>query len=398
MSHVPPGDDPYAADLDQGGGSADPWVGDPQPGPASSGEPPLHSRGHRARGCLAVLLALAVVVGGVAFVLFRASGLLSGLGAGLGSDAPDYAGAGSGSVVVRVQEGDTLAEVGRQFKAEGVVASVDAFIAASDGETVEPGFYQLRNEMSAASAVDRLVDGEHRVETQVTIPEGLTVDETLAAIAKQTKLRPKQLQAAVRRTDELGLPSYADGEVEGFLFPATYVIPPGTDATELLTMMVDRFDQSATDSGLVQAAAELDLEPRDLVTVASLVQAEARNDVDFGKVAQVIYNRVDEGMALQFDSTVHFATDTVGEVYTTQEQRAVDSPYNTYLVAGLPPGPIDSPGDQALAAAADPTPGDWLYFVTVDLSTGKTKFAETLSEHNANVAELAEYCRSSDAC
>jgi UPF0755 protein len=252
--------------------------------------------------------------------------------------------------------------------------------------------------MSASAAIDYLVDGDHRVETMVTIPEGLTVAETVAAIAKQTKLEPKALRAAVRRTDALGLPSYADGEVEGFLFPATYVLPPRTDATELLTMMVDRFDQAAADAGLEQAATELDVQPRDLVTVASLVQAEARRSEDFGKVARVIYNRNDKGMALQFDSTVHYATDTVGQVYTTEQQREVDSPYNTYRVAGLPPGPIDSPGDQALAAAANPTPGDWLYFVTVDLATGETKFAETLEEHDRNVAELRQYCRSSEAC
>jgi UPF0755 protein len=412
VSHVPPGDGtspalgPHDGADDGAENGADdgayvgadvgtePWVGDPAVPPAHAGRP-LHSWGHRARGCLAVLIALAVVLGGVAFLLVRASGVLSGLG----TPAPDYSGEGTGSVVVQVQSGDSLADVGRRLESKGIVASVDAFITASDGETVEPGFYQLRKKMSASSALDYLIDGDHRVETTVTIPEGLTVDETLAAVAGQTKLTPQALRAAVnRRPDELGLPSYADGEVEGFLFPATYVLPPRTDATELLTMMVDRFDQAAADAGLEQAASELDLQPRDLVTVASLVQAEARRAQDFGKVARVIYNRDDGGVPLQFDSTVHFANDTVGQVYTTEQQREVDSPYNTYLVAGLPPGPIDSPGDQALAAAADPTPGEWMYFVTVDLATGETKFAETLKEHNRNVAELAEYCRSSDAC
>ncbi len=391
MSHVHPGDE----------GSGDPtatqtWADEP---PGALGDPsprrkPLYGFGHRAKGCLAVLVALGVVLAAVSFVLVRASGLLSRLD----PPAADFSGSGSGRVVVQVEKGDTLAEVGRRLKEMGVVASVDAFIAASDGETVDPGYYQLRNEMSATSAIGFLVDGEHRVETTVTVPEGLTVDETLKAVAKQSKLSRRALDRAAERTGTLGLPRYARGELEGFLFPATYVLPPDTSARQVLRMMVRRFEQAAKKVGLEQAAADLGLNRRELVTVASLVQAEAQRDKDFGKVARVIYNRNDAGMPLQFDSTVHYATDTVGQVYTTEEQRSVDSPYNTYLVVGLPPGPINSPGEQALAAATDPTQGDWLYFVTVDLSTGETKFADDLTEHNSNVAELAEYCRSSDAC
>lgn len=355
---------------------------------------PLHTGWDRVRSCLAVLLALAVVLGGAAFALTRVSDVLSGIG----EDAADYSGSGSGSVVVQVRPGDTLTAVGERLTDKGVVASTSAFVSASNGETVEPGFYQLRKKMSAESAVSFLLDGKHRVEAQVTIPEGLTVEEILKSAAQQTKLSAKQLRAAASKPAELGLPRYAGGELEGYLFPATYVTPPDTDAIELLTMMVDRFKQAASDVELEKAATELDLTPHQLVTVASLVQAEAQRSKDFGKVAQVVGNRIKKGMPLQFDSTVHYATDTVGQVYTTDRQRAVNSPYNTYLVTGLPPGPIQSPGDEALAAAASPTEGDWLYFVTVNLATGKTKFAEGLAEHNRNVAELEEYCRTSDAC
>jgi UPF0755 protein len=288
--------------------------------------------------------------------------------------------------------------VGERLTEKGVVASTSAFVSASSGETVEPGFYQLRKKMSAESAVSFLLDGEHRVESQVAIPEGLTVEEILRSAAKQTRLSAQQLRAAASNPGALGLPRYAGGKLEGYLFPATYVMPPGTDATELLTMMVDRFKQAASDIELEQAAARLDLSPDELVTVASLVQAEAQRSADFGKVAQVVRNRIAQGLPLQFDSTVHYATDTVGQVYTTDRQRAVDSPYNTYLVTGLPPGPIESPGDEALAAAANPTAGDWLYFVTVNLATGRTEFARTLAAHNRNVAQLEKYCRTSDAC
>lgn len=372
-----------------------PWIDDSESGLVAEATPrPLHTGWDRARSCLAVLIALAVVLGGGAYALTQLSGVLSGIG----TEAADYEGKGSGSVVVQVRSGDSLTVVGERLTDKGVVASTSAFVAAADGETVEPGFYQLREKMSAESALGYLIDGEHRIEEQVAIPEGLTVDEIVKSAAKQTKLSAKQLQDAASDPSALGLPRYAGGKLEGYLFPATYVVPPGTDATELLTMMVDRFKQAADDVDLEQAAAELDMTPDELVTVASLVQAEAQRSADFGKVARVVDNRIDKRLPLQFDSTVHYATDTVGQVYTTDLQRAVDSPYNTYLVTGLPPGPIESPGDEALAAAADPTEGDWLYFVTVNLATGRTEFAKGLAEHNRNVAKLERYCRTSDAC
>ena len=379
MSHPQPVDDA-------------PWIDESQT--ELDPQRPLRSGWDRARSALAVLVALAVVVGGAAFALSRLSDVLSGIG----EDSADYNGSGSGSVVVQVRSGDTLTAVGERLTDKGVVASTAAFVSASSGETVEPGFYELRRKMSAESAVSFLLDGKHRVESQVAIPEGLTVEEILRSAAKQTDLSAKQLRAAASKPAALGLPRYAGGELEGYLFPATYVMPPGTDATELLTMMIDRFNQAASDVELEQAAADLDLTPHELVTVASLVQAEAQRSQDFGKVAQVVGNRTKKGMPLQFDSTVHYATDTVGQVYTTDAQRAVDSPYNTYLVTGLPPGPIESPGEEALAAAAAPTEGDWLYFVTVNLATGKTEFAEGLAEHNRNVSKLEKYCRTSDAC
>ena len=124
-----------------------------------------------------------------------------------------------------------------------------------------------------------------------------------------------------------------------------------------------------------------------MLTKASLVQGEARLDEDFGKVAQVIENRLADGQPLELDSTVNYATQTF-DTRTTGAQRDSTSPFNTYRVAGLPPGPIKSPGRQAIEAVAAPTPGPWRYFVTVDLCTGQTAFAETYDEHLANVRVL----------
>ena len=161
--------------------------------------------------------------------------------------------------------------------------------------------------------------------------------------------------------------------------------------------MVARFTQNAEDLDLEGKAKSLGEDPGDIVTIASLVQAEA-GQADMAKVASVVYNRLDAGMALQFDSTLHYGLNIRGNIQLTREQLDTDGPYNSYTRAGLPPTPIDSPGADALEAALNPADTDYLYFVTVNLATGETKFAETLEEHNQNVAEYREYCTTSDEC
>ncbi len=162
--------------------------------------------------------------------------------------------------------------------------------------------------------------------------------------------------------------------------------------------MVDTFKQHASAADLEQGAADLGQSSYDVLIVASLVQAEASRAQDMPKVASVIYNRLDAGMPLQLDSTLHYAVDSRGEVATSDDLRDLDSPYNTYQLTGLPPTPIDSPGDDAINAALHPADTGYLYFVTVNLRTGKTLFAETLAEHNQNVQKLHQYCETSDEC
>jgi UPF0755 protein len=211
----------------------------------------------------------------------------------------------------------------------------------------------------------------------------------LAAFEQQAGMDPDALAAAVTQPDEIGLPPEAEGSAEGFLFPATYEVQPSTTEVEALRAMTSTYARTAEELGLAEGAAALGYTPREIVTIASIIQAEARLPEDFAKVARVIYNRLDDGEILAMDSTVAFAND-VYTVFTSDEQRAVDSPYNTYRVAGLPPGPINSPGADALRAALEPAEGPWRYFVTVNLDTGEMKYAETLAEHERNVAQAQQ--------
>ncbi len=160
---------------------------------------------------------------------------------------------------------------------------------------------------------------------------------------------------------------------EGFLFPATYDVAPDATAESTLKQLFKAYDTAADKAGVTRTNRT----PYEIVIIASLVEAEARHAEDYGKVARVVYNRLEKGMPLQFDSTVNYALNADKQIVTNQDL-GVDSPYNTYKNTGLPPGPINSPGLAALQAAVNPTAGDWLYFVTTNPKTGETKFADHL--------------------
>ena len=354
-------------------------------------------------GCLAVLVALAVIVGGGYFVGSKGFHYLKDH---LGSSAADYPGPGRGQVLFQVKDGDTVGDIGRALKAQGVVASVQAFSDASGGKTsIQVGYYELKKKMSAQDAFAVLIDPKNILTTTVTIPEGLRVVDILPILAAKTKFPVSAFQAALKDTATLGLPSYANGNPEGYLFPSTYGFGPKEKPVDMLTDMVTRWKQAAQDDGLVAAAARLGKTPGELMTIASLVQAEGRGS-DMPKIARVIYNRLDgpgdqggtNGL-LQIDATVNYALHRKGVVaVTTAETTDTQSPYNTYLNPGLPPGPIDAPGDAAIKAAAKPASGPWYYYVTVNLRTGETKFTASYDQFLQFRQELTQYCATSDAC
>jgi UPF0755 protein len=354
-------------------------------------------------GCLAVLVALVVIIGGGYFVGSKGYHYLKDH---LGSPAADYPGPGKGQVLFEVKPGDTVSGIGRELKALGVVASVQAFSDASNGKTgIQVGYYQLKKRMSAQDAFNVLINPKNILTTTVTVPEGLRVVDILGILAARTKYPLAAFQTAIKDTSALGLPSYAHGNPEGYLFPSTYGFGPKEKPIDMLKAMVDRWKQAAQDDGLNAAAAKLGKTPAELMTIASLVQVEGRGS-DMPKIARVIYNRLDgpgdkggtNGL-LQIDATVNYALHRKGVVaVTTDETQNTQSPYNTYLHPGLPPGPIDAPGDAAIKAAAQPTPGPWYYYVTVNLRTGETKFTADYNQFLQFRQELTQYCQTSSAC
>jgi UPF0755 protein len=349
-------------------------------------------------GCLAVLVALALLVGG-AFVVGNAG--INAIKDRL-APPPDYTGGGTGSVMVEVKEGDAADDIAGTLMAKDVVKSEDAFVDAAKDEPaslgIQVGFYALKKQMSAAAALAVLIDPANVVQASVGFPEGWTLDQVVAELVEKTRFSAREYDAVLRRPASIGLPSYAEGNAEGYLFPATYAVKPDATPRSLLAAMVSRYEQAATKLDLVERSEALGVDPHDVMTVASLVQSEARRAADFPKVSRVIYNRLDEPMALQLDSTVHYAVGRDGSVGTSDEERNVDSPYNTYRNRGLPPTPISAPGERAIAAALAPAKGSWLYFVTTNPDTGRTEFNTSYRDHLDSVAEFQQWCADSDTC
>jgi len=348
-------------------------------------KPPRKPWGRRV---LIIVVVAALLFGGYAAV-GKAKSFLSG--------PEDYTGQGTGSVTVEIPEGANGQQIANLLKEAGVVKSAEAFYQLSLTDTrfqaIQAGFYELRLKMSSDWAMRELADRSNRVEGKVTIPEGARVDQVVEIVSSNTEIPREDLEALIADPTELDLPKVAQGNAEGYLFPATYTIEPGETAAGLLKKMVAKTVAVAKDLDIGTRAKALGYTGEEVLTIASILEYEAKADEDYAKVARVLYNRLDQGMPLQLDSTVSYVSGRKGDVFTTPDERNAESAYNTYQNAGLPPGPIGSPGEKTIEAALNPATGSWLFFVAVNLETGETIFSDTFAQHNVAVAQLQEYCK-----
>lgn len=375
------------------------------------GEPPPEEprRRHRRRrqkgkGRRILTLLLAVVLVGAAtataFVFLKP--IVSSLTGG-STEAEDFPGPGEGEVQVTVKQGDSGESIATALKAAGVVKTRTAYLDASAADPeqsarIQAGTYTLRKGMKASDAFGMLTDPGNRTVARATIPEGLWVNEIFARLSKATGVPVAQYQAAAKNPAALGLPESANGRLDGYLFPSSYEfdekVPAATQLKQMVAMTVAELEKAG-------------VQPNDynrILTIASIIEGEVNGDADRAKVARVIQNRLEDPNGptvglLQMDSTVHYIEQERGRAGTSNEARNSDSPYNTYKVKGLPPGPINSPGAASIEAAANPADGPWFYFVAVNPTTGETKFAVTQAEHDANVREFNEWCSANkDKC
>lgn len=312
----------------------------------------------------------------------------------LGWEEPkDYeTGLAHGEALVTIAEGDTGGPISQSLFDAGVTKTPDAFydylIEAGEDPPFVPGVFKLQLEMTSAEALDALMDPANRMESAVGIPEGFTLEGTLERIAEGTGIPFEELEAAAKNPAAFGV---AADSLEGWLFPATYTFNPGVTANEVIQTLVSRTVQSL-DTANVPVA-----ERQRILTIASIIQREARFVEDFYKVSRVIQNRLDPSNTethglLQMDSTAQYGFGEMGDgsASTSKGAQYDDNPWNTYVHPGLPVGPIANPGDVAIDAAMHPADGPWLYFVTVNMDTGETVFTNTYAEHlKANEQSIA---------
>lgn len=275
-------------------------------------------------------------------------------------------------VRVTVEQGMSTSDIGSLLEREGIIASADIFkyYARLTGvASIEAGIYTLEKKSDLSDVVEVLEAGAAKAEDEkVTVPEGLTLAEVAKVVGGMPgRSADRFLEVANSGAIRSQYQPAGHNSLEGMILPETYFVTKGDDETKILRKMVDSFDQLATQLNLTGAATRFGITPYQAVIVASMVEREARVDEDRGKVARVIYNRLERKMQLQIDATVLYALGRAQESVSFKD-REVNSPYNTYRIAGLPPGPIASPGRKSLEATVSPTPGNWIYYVLTDPS------------------------------
>ena len=367
--------------------------------------PPKNKKRRRIGGWIAlgvVLLILGGIAGGAYYVWNTYEDKIREV---MGWEEPkDFEeGLANGETTITIESGFTGQPISQALYDAGVIKTPDAFydylIETGQNPTFQPGVYKLQKQMTSEAALAALMDSANRQEFTAQIPEGFTLDGTLQRISEGTGIPLADLQAAAADPSAYGVPvdpaivATGGQPLEGWLFPATYTFDPSVTAQSAIQTLVDRTVQSLDAAGV---PAE---DRQRVLTVASIIQREARYEVDMQKVSRVIQNRLDPNNQetfgkLQMDSTAQYGFGEMhdGTVSSSEEALNDPNPWNTYYHTGLPIGPISNPGDVAIDAAMHPADGPWLYFVTVNLDTGETVFTSTYSEHLEYVDQWQQWC------
>jgi uncharacterized YceG family protein len=304
-----------------------------------------------------------------------------------------FHGDGSGRVVVTVPKGASVSEVGDLLDERGVVSSSGLFqlrvTIAGKRSDLYPGRFVLASDMSYGAAIDALSQAPVKKVTAITIPEGYS-REQVAPLAEEVGLEGSYVEETVRSRflDPAEYGGRGAESLEGFLFPDTFELKPNAPVADLVQLQLEDFKRRIGGVDMRYAKSK-NLTVYDVVTIASMVEREAMIDKERPLVAAVIYNRLKEGMPLGIDATTRFATGNYEEPLTESEL-ATDSPYNTRTSAGLPPGPIDSPGLASIEAAAHPAKAGYLFYVVKPGTCGEHSFSTTEAEFEADVARYNE--------
>ncbi|MEQ6898496.1 endolytic transglycosylase MltG [Microbacterium sp. KR10-403] len=359
--------------------------------------PAKKSKRQKRKGCLIGFLIVIVVLGGIGagglYVWHTYEPQIRSL---MGWEEPkDYeAGLAHGEALITIESGDTGAVISKTLSDAGVTKTSGAFydllVSTGANPTFYPGVYKLQKQMTAKAALKALLDPASKQENAALLPEGLTEDQILDRLSDSLGIPRKDFTAAVKNPSDYGVDA---DSLEGWLFPAMYDFNPDVTAKDVIKTMVARTVTSLDDAGVPEADRQR------ILIIASIIQREAREEKDFYKVSRVIENRLDPDNQetfgkLQMDSTAQYGYGELHDGTASSSQAALDddNPWNTYVHAGLPVGPISNPGDVAIDAAMHPAKGPWLYFVTVNMDTGETVFSTTYAEHEKAITQMRAWC------
>lgn len=383
--------------VDADGGLEALFTGDVSTSDIGSPPPPPDKRKRRIGGWIALGVIVALL-GGIALGGWWVWNTYeSQIRAVLGWEEPkDFeAGMANGEALVTIESGDTGQSISPKLHEAGVTKTPEAFYAylieTQQNPPFQPGVFRLQKQMTSEAALAMILDPANKLENSALIPEGKTVEQTIEILADSLQIPIEDFQAAIADPAAYGV---AADSLEGWLFPAMYTFDPGVTANDVVARMVARTIQSLDEAGVP-------IEERQrILTIASIIQREARYEADMQKVSRVIKNRLDPNNQetfglLQMDSTAQYGYGEMhdGTASSSEEALTDPNPWNTYVNPGLPIGPISNPGDVAISSAMHPADGDWLYFVTVNLDTGETVFTSNIDDHNRAVDQWRAWCR-----
>ncbi len=299
----------------------------------------------------------------------------------------DFEGPGVGEVVVRIESGDDGLAVSQKLLDAGVIRDFDSFyrLLIDENAVFYPGSFLLKLQMSNRLALEVLSNPANAMTYKVTIPEGYRAVQIFEELSTVSGIAVAEFERVAEDLGALGIPDQSP-TIEGYLFPATYSFDKEASAQSIIEAMVARMKNELLSFGVP------DSDWHEVLTLASIVQREAKLEEDFYKVSRVFANRLEIDMILQTDPTISYSY-SGKDMSTLSVEEQIKHGYNTYLVKGLPPGPIASPGSLAIEATLNPAKGDWLYFVTINLASGETKFSKTLAEHEDWVVLLRKWER-----
>ncbi|MDO4179152.1 MAG: endolytic transglycosylase MltG [Phascolarctobacterium sp.] len=298
-------------------------------------------------------------------------------------DNKDYA--AKGSRIIEVKPGMTTTDIANLLHEKQLVKNPMAFRMEARFKGLESklqaGIYQIDGGLSNGQIVDVMAKG--RVKTlHFTVPEGFTIKRTAKKLEDEGLGKADKFIALAKDYAPYDYMQINNGDVqfkaEGFIYPATYDLPVGISEEQLLKLLVDQFDKMLTSSGVKKTVEERNLNLRDVVNMASMVEMEAVFADEQPRIAGVFLKRVEIGMPIQSDTTIQYLLGEQKEIVTYADLK-IQSPYNTYINAGLPPGPIACPSLKAIKAVLNPEKTDYLYFVAE--KDGHHRFTKTYAEH-----------------